>query len=114
MGSVVKFPGSQGKKDLEPEDLSIEDATVLVVSGLDEHLIPIYEQDDAYWFGVAAFWSIEDTLYVRLFALFRERNDALAFACVKHPEVDDAMDRETITELRKVMMTVSGDDETLH
>ena len=116
MGSVVKFPGKT-KDDLN--ELKLEDADILSICPMDTDFVPLYEEEfpDFCWWGVSAFWHVNDELTIKLVALFKDKRDAVLYAVSKNPNVEPDMPRDTLTELRTAILTGKGEepeDDTRH
>lgn len=115
MGSVVKFPG---KTSYDPNELKIEDADIISICPMDTDFVPLYEEEfpDFCWWGVSAFWHINDELNIKLVALFKDKRDAVMYAVSKNPRVEPDMPRDTLTELRTAILSGKGEpeDDTKH
>ena len=115
MGKVVKFPVKEG---YDPEELAIEDADILSICPLDWEFVPLYPEEfpEFCWWGVSAFWHIEDDLNIKLVALFKNKRDAVMYAVSKNPNVEPDMPRDTLSEMRAAILGSRGEpeDDTRH
>lgn len=108
MGSVIEFPGgNKSEPEKTKESRKVEDAAYVYLCKLDEELVPLFQHEDEEWWGVIAFWKIEDIengekalMDVNTVAAFKERPHAVDFACTHAKEARVYPTQELIIEMR--------------